>query len=213
MRVLIVEDDEDFRRSLVDLLAKAGHVVEAAGDGPSALQLCERADVLITDIGIPGMDGLELLSRAKARWPSLAVLVMTGCDSPRSRSEACQRGAAAYLPKPFEKATLLGLLRCLEGRIEKLHEPVSALVLSRAMTRGLGVGARDRELEEDEEKNRRGCYVQENRKHWILRSSRRVSTDCGPDLPCGPGWSGLPSSPLRRRRRGSGASLPAFRAP
>jgi DNA-binding response OmpR family regulator len=142
MRVLIVEDDLDFQRSLVDLLGKEGYGVEAVGDGAAALRRLPAADVLLTDIGIPGMDGLELLSRAKARWPSLAVLVMTGCDSPRSRSEACQRGAAAYLPKPFEKATLLELLRCLEGRIEKLHEPVSALVVSRAMTRGPGVGAR-----------------------------------------------------------------------
>lgn len=142
MRVLIVEDDDDFRRSLSDMLSKAGFTVDAAGDGLSALRMSARADVLLTDIGIPGMDGLELLSQAKAQFPSLAVLVMTGYDSPRSRSEACRRGAAAYLPKPFEKASLLELLRCLEGRMEKLREPVGALFASRAMKRVPGVGVR-----------------------------------------------------------------------
>jgi DNA-binding response OmpR family regulator len=142
MRVLIVEDDEDFRLSLSDMLSKAGFAVEAVGDGLSALRMSGRADVLLTDIGIPGMDGLELLSRAKAQVPSLAVLVMTGYDSPRSRAEACRRGAAAYLPKPFEKATLLELLNCLEGRIEKPSEPSGALFASGATTRGPRIGVR-----------------------------------------------------------------------
>jgi CheY-like chemotaxis protein len=99
----------------MDLLSKAGYGVEAAGDGPSALRMAGRADVLLTDIGIPGMDGLELMSRARARHPRLAVIVMTGYDSPRRRSEAQRRGACAYLAKPFAGPELLGYLRVLEG--------------------------------------------------------------------------------------------------
>lgn len=126
MRILIAEDDEDFRHSLSDLLSKAGHAVEAVGDGLSALRMSATAEVLVADMGIPGLDGLELLSQARRRHPELAVVVMTGCDTHRSRQEAFRRGALAYLPKPFGKEALLRLLRCLERPPGDRPEPVSA---------------------------------------------------------------------------------------
>jgi DNA-binding response OmpR family regulator len=115
MRVLLVEDDPDLRRSLEELLARAGHRVEAVGDSRAALEALPGPDALVTDIGLPGMDGLELLSRARARYPQVSVIVMTCYDSPRRRSEAQRRGACAYLVKPFAGLELLGYLRVLEG--------------------------------------------------------------------------------------------------
>lgn len=115
MRVLLVEDDLDFQRSLEDLLVRAGYLVDAVGDGRAALEKVPGADVLVTDIGVPGMDGLELLSRARAGNPRVSVIVMTGYDSPRRRSEAQRRGACTYLVKPFAGLELLGCLRTLEA--------------------------------------------------------------------------------------------------
>jgi CheY-like chemotaxis protein len=114
MQVLIVEDDLDFQRSLVDLLEKAGYGVEAVGDGLSALERIEDADVLLTDIGISGLDGLELCRVARALKPALGVIVMTGCDSLWSREEASRRGVELFLSKPFEREELLGCLCRLE---------------------------------------------------------------------------------------------------
>jgi DNA-binding response OmpR family regulator len=114
MNVLLVEDDLDFQRCLADLLVREGHMVEAVGDGAAALERVPGADVLVTDIGIPGLNGLELCRRALFLKPALTILVMTGCDSPRVRAEASMRGAAAFLAKPFEAEELLEQLRRLE---------------------------------------------------------------------------------------------------
>ena len=99
--------------------------MEALGDGGAALEKVTGADVLVTDIGVPGIDGLELLSRAKARDPRVAVIVMTGYDSPHSRSEAQRRGRYAYLVKPFGGVELLGRLRTLEaaGGVRRAEPP------------------------------------------------------------------------------------------
>jgi two-component system, OmpR family, response regulator QseB len=125
MRVLLVEDDLDFRRSLRDLLVKAGHCVDAVGDGLAALGGLSGADVVLADIGVPGMDGLKLLSQARLRFPRLPVLVMTGYDSPRYRIEARLRGAMGFLVKPFCGAELLAHLNSLGG----VPRTVSALVV------------------------------------------------------------------------------------
>lgn len=117
MHVLIAEDDLDFQRSLQDMLEKVGYGVEAVGDGMSALEKLRDADVLLTDIGIPGLDGLELCSEARSRWPVVNVIIMAGCDTPMARREAAIRGAEVYLAKPFEREALLAHLRRFEGAL------------------------------------------------------------------------------------------------
>jgi len=119
MQILVVEDDLDFQKSLLDLLEKVGYGVEAVGDGLSALERMEHADVLLADLGVPGMDGLELCTEARTRWPSMNVIIMTGCDTPLARREAALRGAEAYLAKPFDREVLLAYLRRFEGTSNK----------------------------------------------------------------------------------------------
>jgi DNA-binding response OmpR family regulator len=115
MHVLIAEDDLDFQHSLQDLLEKVGYGVEAVGDGASALERLDRADVLLADIGIPGVSGLELCSRAHSQSPAVNVIIMTGCDTPSARSEASRRGAEVFLAKPFEREVLLAHMKRFEG--------------------------------------------------------------------------------------------------
>jgi CheY-like chemotaxis protein len=115
MRVLVVEDDEDFRLSLVDLLVKQGFDVASAEDAPAALGLLEGSDIMLTDISLAGMDGLELCGVAHSQRPSMGIVVMTGYDSPHKRAEASRNGARAYLAKPFEKDDLLEGLQWAAG--------------------------------------------------------------------------------------------------
>ena len=110
MRVLVVEDDEDFRSSLVDLLAKGGFEVESAEDGPSALSKLDESDVMLADICLGGMDGIELCGIARSRRPDLEVIMMTGYDSVAKRCEATRYGARAFLAKPFQKVELMECL-------------------------------------------------------------------------------------------------------
>jgi DNA-binding response OmpR family regulator len=133
MHVLIVEDDLDFQFSLVDLLAKLGYAVEAVGDGFSAAEKLPDTDVLLADISIPGMDGLELCSEARRHYPDVNVILMTGYDSPLARSEATCRGAEVYLVKPFDRDVLLAHLR----RFENSHRHTSR---KRPIAAGAGGG-------------------------------------------------------------------------
>jgi CheY-like chemotaxis protein len=124
MRVLVVEDDEDFRLSLVDLLIKQGFDVASAEDAPAALGLLEGSDIMLTDISLAGMDGLELCEVCHSQRPSMGIVVMTGYDSPNKRAEALRNGACAYLAKPFEKVDLLEGLQRASG--SSLGKPIQS---------------------------------------------------------------------------------------
>jgi len=102
-RILVVDDDEVSRKSLCRVLTKQGHRTAAARDGFQALALLDREgfDVLLTDLIMEGMSGLELLAGAKRKAPEMEVIVMTGFASISSAIEAIQLGAYHYLEKPF----------------------------------------------------------------------------------------------------------------
>jgi two-component system nitrogen regulation response regulator NtrX len=104
-RVLVVDDDPDVLDLVTDILRShplAPEVVKVA-DGPSALRAIERQafDLVLLDIWMPDMDGLEALTRIRALAPGLPVLMVTGSDS-ESASRALQKGAFGYLPKPLD---------------------------------------------------------------------------------------------------------------
>lgn len=107
-RVLLVDDDASIRRVTRHHLEQAGYVVEACGNAEEALDLIEDGTVslLITDVRMPGMSGLDLLRRVKARWPELGVVVITAHGSIEDAVEAMRIGASDYLVKPFEHAAL-----------------------------------------------------------------------------------------------------------
>ncbi len=121
-RILIAEDDEAMRRFLAKGLTRAGHEVTAVGDGESAEDAVgqEEFDLLIADIVMPGIDGIELARRAAKRRPSLQVMFITGFAAValRAREEA-PHGDTKVLSKPFH-------LRDLVTEVEDLLEGVSA---------------------------------------------------------------------------------------
>lgn len=118
-RVLVVDDEPTARRALESLLLDEGYLVDTASSGEEALErLAERApEVLLTDVRMPGIDGVELLSRAKVRDPELSVVVMTAFGTVRDAVRAMRAGAEHYITKPvdFDELSVV-LSRVLEQR-------------------------------------------------------------------------------------------------
>ena len=103
-RVLVVDDEEGMRESLAAILERAGHQVALAANGESALAVLADTpdfDLLIADLRMPGMDGLELLQRVRDSYPDVDLLAVTAYDSWETAVEAMRLGAANYLRKPF----------------------------------------------------------------------------------------------------------------
>jgi two-component system, NtrC family, response regulator AtoC len=112
-RILIVEDDDIFRRPLQRTLEVAGYDVLAVPSGEAVIDLLKGDDVdlVLTDKRLPGMDGVELTRRLRGEHPDLAMVVMTAYGTIESAVEAMRLGAADYLVKPFEVAELLMVVR------------------------------------------------------------------------------------------------------
>jgi DNA-binding NtrC family response regulator len=118
-RLLVVDDDRDMRDSLAEVLTDEGYTVDTCPTGTAALGVIEknRPDLLITDLIMNGMQGMELLRAAKQRDPHLAVVVITAFGTIESAVEAMRLGAFYYLTKPFKSMDLLLLVeRALEEK-------------------------------------------------------------------------------------------------
>lgn len=111
-RILLVDDDRGLRYALSALLRDAGHQVEQAGDGPEALDRLVQGtfDIVLLDIGLPSMSGLDILARARALdFPPL-VIMMTSDDTSETLLEAVRRQAYRYLRKPFPPSTIVEVI-------------------------------------------------------------------------------------------------------
>ena len=117
--VLVVDDDRSIRRSLEKFLTDLGYLVSTAEDGAQALAAIERGDkdVVLLDLGLPVIDGLEVLSRLEGREDTAPVIVITARDDMKSTITAIQRGAYDYLVKPLDIERLkIALRRAPESR-------------------------------------------------------------------------------------------------
>jgi two-component system response regulator FixJ len=120
--VVVVEDDDSMRESLERLLDEAGFACAsfASADALLARGFDERSVCVISDLRLPGMSGLDLLSSMRASGIALPLVLITAHEAPGLREEAMRRGAAAFLPKPFRGTTLL---QTVSAAIE--HRPQS----------------------------------------------------------------------------------------
>jgi two-component system copper resistance phosphate regulon response regulator CusR len=116
--LLIVEDNATLSASLTKGLREDGFSADAVGTGLAALRRLERhdIDVVILDLGLPDIDGSEVLHQLRTRGINAPVLVLTARDAVASRVEALEKGADDYLIKPFEYAELLARIRALLRR-------------------------------------------------------------------------------------------------
>jgi DNA-binding NtrC family response regulator len=102
-RILVAEDDDVMRKSLSSLLKKENSLVDEAGDGHSGISMATETeyDLVITDLKMPGKDGIELLRSVKSVHPQTAVIVITAYATIDTAIQAIKEGAEDYLPKPF----------------------------------------------------------------------------------------------------------------
>jgi len=113
-RILLVDDDRGLRHVLSELLQGAGHKVETAGDGPEALAMLgngERFDLVLLDIGLPSMSGLDVLGLVRNLDNPPIVIVMTADDTSATLLEAVRRQAYRYLRKPFPPSSIVEVVR------------------------------------------------------------------------------------------------------
>ncbi len=118
--VLVVDDEELYRRSLTRILSRVGHQVSEARDATEALTLIAQGDfdLVLADIRMPGLNGLELVRQVHEIDPDLPCIVVTGFGSPESSVDALRAGAFWYLEKPFEQGHLDVVRRLVEQAIE-----------------------------------------------------------------------------------------------
>ncbi|MEE9606994.1 MAG: sigma-54 dependent transcriptional regulator [Myxococcota bacterium] len=117
-RILIVDDDDALRESLQLVLASESYEVVCASDGAEALRHAEAAtvDVVLCDLRMPGMDGLELLPELTARAPGVPIILMSAYGTADLAIEAMKRGAYDYLAKPFQPSEALLAIRKAQER-------------------------------------------------------------------------------------------------
>ncbi|WP_243302279.1 sigma-54-dependent transcriptional regulator [Geothrix oryzisoli] len=119
MDLLLVEDKDSFRRLLTQALEGSAWTVRAVADPQEALRALEAAPshVLVSDLRLPGMSGLELIRRARQLHPTLRVILMSAFAEPRDIVEAMRLGAEDFLPKPFDLEVFLALLDRLRALV------------------------------------------------------------------------------------------------
>lgn len=156
-RILIVDDDENLRWVLQTQLEDAGYAVEAAPDASAALELLEsaRPQLIVTDLRMPGLSGLDLLQRVRESNPELPVIILTAFGTIQSAVEAVKAGAANYLTKPvdfeelaivvsraLERSRLLDEVRTLRENLDRKYGFESIIGHSEVLLSVLDMAAR-----------------------------------------------------------------------
>lgn len=119
MRILVVEDEAALREGLVDLLSREGHQVDAAADGEAGLRmgLGGDHDLVLLDLMLPRMDGMEVCRRLREARPQLGILVLTARGDEKDKVTGLKRGADDYVTKPFGTQELLARIASLGRRL------------------------------------------------------------------------------------------------
>ncbi|HMJ06547.1 MAG TPA: response regulator transcription factor [Chthoniobacterales bacterium] len=127
MRILIVDDEVRLTRHVASALTEAGHDPVAVHEGEAALVSAAQSDfdLIVLDVGLPGMDGFEVLRRLREQHNSTRVLMLTARGELNDRLKGLQLGADDYLPKPFAMQELVARVRALSRRFAE--EPVLIL--------------------------------------------------------------------------------------
>ena len=138
MRILVVEDSEVLRESLVDGLSQVGHAVDGVGDGKQALIHAKTTeyDLIVLDLMIPEIDGIQVLTKLRSAGQDTHVLILSAKDRVSQRVEGLRAGADDYLVKPFAFDELIARVEALGRRAHgrksnALHFPGFRIDLSR----------------------------------------------------------------------------------
>jgi two-component system, OmpR family, response regulator MprA len=167
--VLLVDDDAPIRRMLERTLSAEGYAVSAVADGGSALAQVERSvpDVIVLDVAMPGLDGLAVTRRLRAKGLPVPILLLTARDALHERVAGLDAGADDYLVKPFEVDELTARIRAL---LRRNHPPGEQLAYA-DVTLDLETGAARRGGREIELTRREAELLE-----LLLRNARSVVT-------------------------------------
>lgn len=126
MRLLIAEDDNDIRKALIALLQKNNYTVDDTDNGLDAYMFASQGqyDGIILDIMMPGLDGLEVLSKLRSEKNAVPVLLLTAKSEVEDRVKGLDAGADDYLPKPFSVSELLARVRAMLRRREQYQAEI-----------------------------------------------------------------------------------------
>jgi len=119
MQILLVEDDQSLAGGLCKALRNEGFVANHVSEGKAALHVvdAEPPDIVVLDLGLPDMDGLDVLKQIRRQGSAIPVLILTARSSIDARVSGLDLGADDYLPKPFETPELIARLRVIERRL------------------------------------------------------------------------------------------------
>jgi two-component system response regulator QseB len=126
MRILIVEDDPRIHRPLAEDLRRQCHAVDIVEDGLTGLSFASTQvhDVVLLDILLPGMDGLEICRRLRAKRSKAFIVMITALGATANKIDALDSGADDYVVKPFDLAELSARIRAVSRRVRSSQEPV-----------------------------------------------------------------------------------------
>jgi DNA-binding NtrC family response regulator len=127
-KILVVDDEESIRNLVQRILQSAGYEVEAAVNGKDALNKVQESDidVMILDMNMPVMSGMETLQQATDRWPDICVIMVTAINDTDTAVEAMKHGAYDYITKPFDRHDLIQKVQKAIDRRNLLAEEESA---------------------------------------------------------------------------------------
>ncbi|MHC4672920.1 MAG: response regulator [Planctomycetota bacterium] len=125
LKVLLVDDEEEFVETLADRLKMRDLEADTAHNGEEALSVIkkEEPDVIVLDLKMPGLDGIEVLRRVKKAYPNVEVIILTGHGSEKDEQAARNLGAFDYIKKPADLDTLVPRIKnAFKQRIKKLEK-------------------------------------------------------------------------------------------
>jgi DNA-binding response OmpR family regulator len=120
LRVLVVDDEEELVHTLVERLDIRGYDADGVTNGHKALELIASShyDVVLLDVKMPGLSGLQVMQTIKEKWPGIEVILLTGHGSANDAEEGMELGAFDYVMKPVRIENLLKILLAAVGREE-----------------------------------------------------------------------------------------------
>lgn len=144
VRILVIEDESEMADRIADALRREGHAVDVLNDGEEGLERCELTpySLIVLDLNLPSLDGVEVCRRLRSRQPPLRILIVSARSRLTERIAGLDEGADDYLIKPFEITELKARVRALLRREFSVHYPFLAVgdlqwdVCGRIATRG-----------------------------------------------------------------------------
>ncbi|MFC1884103.1 response regulator [Thermodesulfobacteriota bacterium] len=161
LKVLLVDDEKEFVESLGERLELRNLEAEVVYDGEQALKAVKEGshDVMVLDLRMPGINGIEVLRQVKKTKPDMQVVVLTGHGTEKDEKEAKRLGAYAYMKKPVDVDTLVGTLHKAWNRLKKSKKAVDTVIMAAAFAQAGEVDiARETmaEFMDEEEKKEKG---------------------------------------------------------